>query len=203
MIKPFIDYKFATSSTVPPVSAGLMEYWLAGNGVFVRAERSGLSALIPVAICTIPGLADFIPDVKLQYPLVPTDIVNAMLSAAQAVGKKEILFYLSFTQGKWQLDIPSQLATPLSVKPLVASLGAAYSSALIEVHSHHSMAAQFSVVDDLEEPGKFRLFAVLGEIFNSPTINVRVNIYSHFWQIPAKEVFEMPDELTDWFELCS
>lgn len=180
-----------------------MEYWLAGNGVFVRAERSGLSACIPIALCTIPGLPSLTPYVLLPYPLVPTDIVNAMLSAAQAVGKKEILFYLSFTQGKWQLDIPSQLATPLSVKPLVASLGSAYETALIEVHSHHSMTAQFSVVDDLEESGKFRLFAVLGEIFTRPTINVRVGIYNHFWQIPACWVFEMPHDLTDFSELCS
>ena len=203
MIEPFVDYKVATDPTLPPIASRMKEYWLAGNGVFVRAERSGLSALIPVAICTIPGLADFALDVKLQYPLVPTDIVNAMLSAAQAVGKKEILFYLSFAQGRWQLDIPSQLATPLSVKPLVASLGSAYETALIEVHSHHSMTAQFSVVDDLEESGKFRLFAVLGEIFNSPTINVRVGIYNHFWQIPACWVFEMPHDLTDFSELCS
>ena len=202
MLEAFVGYKIARGQLLPPMSAGLMEYWLAGNGVFIRAERQGLSACIPVAICTIPGLADFALDVKLQYPLVPTGIVNAMLSAAQAVGKKEILFYLSFTQGKWQLDIPSQLATTCSVKPLDLSSNS-YSSALLEVHSHHSMTAQFSVVDDLEESGKFRLFAVLGEIFNSPTINVRVGIYSHFWQIPAKEVFEMPDELTDWFELCS
>ena len=203
MLEAFVGYKIARSQLLPPMSAGLMEYWLAGNGVFIRAERQGLSACIPVAICTIPGLADFALDVKLQYPLVPTGIVNAMLSAAQAVGKKEILFYLSFAQGRWQLDIPSQLATPLSVKPLVASLGSAYETALIEVHSHHSMTAQFSVVDDLEESGKFRLFAVLGEIFNSPTINVRVGIYNHFWQIPACWVFEIPDEVTDFSELCS
>ena len=137
MIEPFVDYKVATDPTLPPIASRMKEYWLAGNGVFVRAERQGLSALIPVAICTIPGLADFALDVKLQYPLVPTDIVNAMLSAAQAVGKKEILFYLSFTQGKWQLDIPSQLATPLSVKPLLSSHTTAYETALIEVHSHH------------------------------------------------------------------
>ncbi len=66
----------------------------------VRAERQGLSACIPVALCTIPGLPSLTPYVLLPYPLVPTDIVNAMLSAAQAVGRKEILFYLSFTQGK-------------------------------------------------------------------------------------------------------
>ena len=202
MIESFVGYKVVTDPTLPPIASWMKEYWLAGNGVFVRAERSGLSACIPIALCTIPGLPSLTPYVLLPYPLVPTDIVNAMLSAAQAVGKKEILFYLSFTQGKWQLDIPSQLATTCSVKPLDLSSNS-YSSALIEVHSHHSMSAQFSVVDDLEESGKFRLFAVLGEIFTRPTINVRVGIYNHFWQIPACWVFEIPDEVTDFSELCS
>ncbi|HCF26868.1 MAG TPA: hypothetical protein DEV81_06595 [Cyanobacteria bacterium UBA11049] len=202
MIESFVDYKVVTDPTLPPIASWMKEYWLAGNGVFVRAERSGLSACIPIALCTIPGLPSLTPYVLLPYPLVPTDIVNAMLSAAQAVGKKEILFYLWYVEDSWQLDIPSQLATSGSVKPLADS-SKSYESALIEVHSHHSMTAQFSPIDDLEESGKFRLFAVLGEIFNSPTINVRVGIYNHFWPIPACWVFEMPDEVTDSFNLCS
>jgi hypothetical protein len=196
MLKAFVDYKVATAPTLPPFGAWMREYWLAGNGVFVRAERSGLSASIPIANCTIPGLPPLTPYLLLPYPLVPANIVSAILSAAQAVGKKEILFYLSYVEDSWQLDIPSQLTTSGSVKPLAGS-SKSYESALIEVHSHHSMTAQFSPVDNQEESGKFRLFAVLGEIFTCPTINVRVGIYSHFWQIPANWVFEMPHDLTD------
>lgn len=202
MKKAFVDYKVATAPTLPAFGSWMKEYWLAGNGVYVRAERSGLSASIPIANCTIPGLPLLAAYVLLKYPLVPAKIVSAILSAAQAVGKKEILFYLSYVEDSWQLDIPSQLAMSGSVKPLAGS-SKSYESALIEVHSHHSMTAQFSPVDNQEESGKFRLFAVLGEIFTCPTINVRVGIYSHFWQIPANWVFEMPNELTDWFELCS
>jgi PRTRC genetic system protein A len=203
MIEPFVDYKVATDPTLPPIASRMKEYCLAGNGVFVRAERQGLSASIPVANCTIPGLPSLTSYVLLKYPLVPANIVGAILRASQAVGKKEILFYLWYANGNWQLNIPEQLATPLSVKPLVASLGSAHETALIEIHSHHSMNAIFSSVDDLEESGKFRLFAVLGEIFTRPIINVRVGIYSHFWQIPANWVFQMPIDLTDFSELCS
>lgn len=203
MIKSLIDYKIATSPALPPLSAVMKEFWLAGNGVFVRAERQGLCGCIPIALCTIPGLAALDPNVQMEYPKVSNSIVSTMLSAAQAQGKKEILFYLSFVDSNWQLDIPEQVASPTSVKPLVTSLGSPYETALIEVHSHHFLNAQFSLTDDLEESGKFRIFAVLGEIFTRPTINVRVGIYSHFWQIPANWVFEMPHELIDSFELCS
>lgn len=203
MTKSLIDYKIATSPALPPLSAVMKEYWLASNGVFVRAKRQGLYGCIPIARCNIPGLAAVNPNMQMEYPRVSASIVSTMLSAAQVVGKKEILFYLSFIDDKWQLDTPEQVASPTSVKPLVASLGSAYETALIEVHSHHEMNAQFSLTDDLEESGKFRIFAVLGEIFTSPTINVRVGIYSHFWQIPANWVFEMPVELSDSLELCS
>ena len=176
MVESFINYKIATSPTLPPLSAVMKEYWLAGNGVYVRAERQGLCACIPIAQCHIPGLAAINFNVQMEYPRVSASIVSTMLSAAQAVSKKEILFYLSNTNGNWQLDIPKQEASPASVRPLVASLGSAYETALIEVHSHHEMNAQFSPIDDLEESGKFRVFAVIGEIFSRPTINVRVGI---------------------------
>lgn len=202
MLNAFIDYKITTSQVLPEMVAGLMEYWLAGNGVFVRAERQGISACIPITKCTIPGLPSLTPYVQLEYPLVPADIVGAILRAAQAVGNTEILFYLSYADGNWQLDIPDQLATAGSVKPTELSSNS-YEVALIEIHSHHSMNAHFSPIDDEEESGKFRLFAVLGEIFTRPTINVRVGIYNNFWQIPAGWIFELPAELTDTYVLCS
>lgn len=203
MTIPFIDYNIATDSTLPPISGKMKEYWLASNGVFVRAARKGLNACIPVANCSIAGLAALTPYVHLTYPQVPTNIVNAMLSAARSVGETEILFYLSFVNDSWQLNIPEQVATTASVKPLTALLGTAYETALVEVHSHHSMNARFSPLDDLEESGKFRIFAVFGEIFNRPTINVRIGIYSHFWQIPARWIFDLPIELTDLVGLCN
>lgn len=202
-VKPFIAYNIATSSILPPMTASMMEYWLAGNGVFMRAARQGLSACVPTTNCVIAGLPAITPYVQLEYPLVPAHLVLEMLHCSQAVGNQEILFYLLFANGRWQLDIPTQLATPGSVQSLTPSLGTAYETALIEIHSHHSMSAQFSVVDDLEESGKFRIFGVLGEIFTRPTLNLRVGIYNHFWQIPASTVFQLPGELSNFVRPCT
>lgn len=202
-IEPFIGYNIATSSILPDMAASMMEYWLAGNGVFVRAARLGLSACVPVADCTIAGLPKIASYVQLEYLLVPAALVLEMLRRSQAVGDREILFYFSFINGKWQLDIPKQLATSGSVRPLTASLGTAYETASIEIHSHHSTSARFSTIDDLEESGKFRIFGVLGEIFTRPTLNLRVGIYSHFWQIPASGIFQLPKEISNFTHLCT
>jgi PRTRC genetic system protein A len=203
IVKPFIAYNIAVNSILPDITASMMEYWLAGNGIFVRAARLGLSACVPISNCAIAGLPAITPYVQLEYPLVPPALVLEMLHHSQAVGDREILFYLWFANGKWQLDIPKQLATSGSVRPLTASLGTAYETASIEIHSHHSTSAGFSAIDDLEESGKFRIFGVLGEILTRPTLNLRIGIYSHFWQIPACWIFHLPSELSNFVRPCT
>jgi PRTRC genetic system protein A len=203
IVKPFIAYNIAVNSILPDMAASMMEYWLAGNGVFVRATRLGLIACVPVSNCAIAGLPTITPYVQLEYPLVPAHLALEMLHRSQAVGEREILFYLSFVNGRWQLDIPKPLATSGSVRPLTPSLGTAYETALIEIHSHHSTSAWFSAIDDLEESGKFRIFGVLGEILTRPTLNLRIGVYSHFWQIPACWIFQLPSELSSFAHLCT
>lgn len=197
-----IDYKIATSPTLPPIARCMMEYWVAGNGVFVRAARQGISACIPISQCTIRGLPNLSPYFHLSHPPVPANLVLTMLQASQAVGHLELLFLLCFADGEWHLHIPEQIATPTSVTPVETS-SPSYDTAIIEVHSHHAMSAQFSATDDREESGKFRIFAVLGTIFTRPTICVRVGIYSHLWEIPANWVFELPSELSYSNKLCN
>ncbi len=106
------------------------------------------------------------------------------------------MFYVSFVGGDWQLIIPDQVATECSVTP-TSPLDRFYESAIVEVHSHHQMAAQFFPTDDDEEAGKFRIFAVLGEIFTRPTISVRVGIYNHFEILPACQILQLPEGIVD------
>ncbi|MBO3458448.1 hypothetical protein G7B40_025185 [Aetokthonos hydrillicola Thurmond2011] len=195
-ILSLIEYKIVTSTTLPPIEASMMEYWVAGNGVFVRAQRQGLSICVPITHCTVRGLPNLSPYFHLQYPLVPANLVLKILQASLAVGHQEILFHLCFTGGEWYLHLPKQTATSTHVTPVEPS-ELSYETALIEIHSHHTYSACFSTTDDQEESGKFRIFAVLGEIFNHPTLNVRVGIYSHFYYIPANWVFELPVEFSD------
>lgn len=47
-IAGLINYQFATSTDLPPITGKMMEYWVAGNGMFIRAARQGLSACLPI-----------------------------------------------------------------------------------------------------------------------------------------------------------
>ena len=68
---------------------------------------------------------------------------------------------------------------------------------LIEVHSHHNMAAFFSGTDDREERAGFRIYSVIGNLARKPTILTRVGIYGHFWQIPSSWVYNLPSGISD------
>ncbi|NES98405.1 MAG: hypothetical protein F6K32_25155 [Desertifilum sp. SIO1I2] len=190
-IPPLVEYKTALDSNLPLIAASLMEYWLAKNGVFVRAHRQGIQACFPIVNCRIAGLAIIKPYFQMAYPRVPVDITKLMLQLAINAGEHEILFHLSFKSGKWDLEVPAQIATSTSVTPVGSSLGSSYERALIEVHSHPRLSSEFSTIDDGEETG-FRLFAVLGNLLAQPEINTRLGIYSYFYSIPASWVFELP-----------
>ena len=192
----FVSYNIATSSLLPLISSNLQEYWLAGNGVFLRAARNGIHVCAHLCALNIPGLPKLEPYFNFTFPCVPPHLLSTMLELSVAAGQEEVLFYLAFTEGIWQLLIPDQIATEYSVTP-TNPLDPFYESAIIEVHSHHQMEAEFSFTDDKEESGKFRLFAVLGEIFTSSTISVRVGIYNHFQVLPASKVFQLPPGITD------
>ncbi len=191
-----VTHIIAQQSNLPPIQAAMYEYVMAGNGVFVRGQREGLSVTIPVALCEVQGLARIEPVVALAYPHVPEELVEQMLEIAKHYGTpqpRETLFHLIW-DGEWQLHEPPQERSAARVKPIEPC--PTYSRALIEVHSHHWMPANFSRTDDADESG-FRIYAVMGTLFERPTLCTRLGLYGHFWEVPAAWVFDLPDGITD------
>jgi PRTRC genetic system protein A len=198
----FIHHRIATSPLPPPASA-LYEYLLAGNGVFLRAQRQGLSACIPVAPAEIRGLPSVEPYTSLHAPRIPQPIMETILLESitawgNTTGPKEALFHCTYEpEAQWTLTIPDQIRTYDSVRcadPFTHS----YNSCLVEIHSHHEMPPLFSSIDDMDETG-FRLFGVIGNFGRRPQILFRVGIYGYFATIPARYVAHLPPVLQDAF----
>lgn len=177
----------------------LFDYVLAGNGLFVRGTREGLSVCFPVADFEVRGLPEMSASFEMKPSRVPVHLLMQMLELAKRFGERGLETLCHFTldeEGGWEIHDPEQIRKPGSCRPLHDGPGSTYELAFIEAHSHHSMAAYFSPVDDRDETG-FRLYAVLGSIFDQPRIRVRVGVYGHFWQIPADWVFEVPRGISD------
>ena len=205
-----VDYVAATELPLPPINAAMYEYVTASNGVFVRGQRTSLRVMLPVPrtplrgviagpATPLRGLVPVEPFVQLDHPRVPAELMDEMLDAALAAkddaqNPVEVLFHLTWDASGSRLHVPPQERSIMCVKPI--GHAPSYETAVVEVHSHHGMAARFSSTDDADETG-FRVYGVLGEIFTRPTLRVRVGLYGHYWEIPATWVFQLPHRVID------
>lgn len=215
-----VEHHFALpGQPPPPVDESLMyDYVFATDYVFARGRRPGIEVCMPVAANLAPmrSRGTVFPYLQWGFPRVPARMLSAVIAISRAVCKpeaKEALFYFSFNPERapddprsrvlnsaegWHLEFPDQRAAAESVEPAETGTGSAKSRAVIELHSHHSMPADFSAQDD-EDEGQlfFRVYAVVGTIFERPSIRVRVGLFGHFFEFPAAEVFDLPWGLAD------
>lgn len=193
-----VNYTIA-KDPLPEFPGGMYEYIMAGNGIFLRAARQGLEVLFPIVETTIRGLPELQPYLRLGVRNVPRLMLGFVL--AQALEAKqtegddliEVMFYLDYRDGCWWWMKPNQKQSRVSVDYEPTPREA---QSLVEIHSHHTMAAFFSQTDNTDQTG-FRIYAVLGHITTTPTILVRVGVYGHFWNVPMNWVFEEVPGLLD------
>ncbi len=201
MIAPLATYGVLRTPTLPPFRGPLLEFWLHGGGLALRAARPGLEAVVPLGpplvIPGLPVLAPFVHvgDPAAPDPRVPLALLGALLRFALAHGARECLAYLTWTAGPpaaWQLIFPPQQATRTSVRPTATGPDSAYARALIEIHSHHQMPPFWSAADNADEAGGLRLYGVLGYLPCRPRLRLRIGLYGHFWEVPLATVFALP-----------
>ncbi|MCK6584055.1 MAG: hypothetical protein L6Q49_13230 [Anaerolineales bacterium] len=182
--------------SLPEIPPCLYAYILAGNGVFLNAKRAGLEVLIPVTVTRIAGLPPLCPYVNLSQRVPKCLLLHALKLSLNQL-PNEILFWFN-SKDYWTMQVPEQFTCPSGVFPL-ESLDEMGTSALVDLHSHGLLPPFFSRVDNQDEKG-FRIYAVLGEVDKAPSLRVRVGVYSHYFNIPASTVFELPDGIKDIYE---
>lgn len=195
----FVNYKYATSTELPPFGPYLCEYITAANGVFVRAKRPGLEAMLPVAEChdqNIRGLVEIAPYARLDNGPIPAEIIYTALGWMRDETPRELLTWVNWTPEEgYTVTAPEQIATSSRCKP-VDPCDPAGQAAQLDFHSHGNHPPFFSTTDDKDEKNGVRLYAVAGYMNAIPRMLVRVGIYGHFWTIPLEylpQVVELPE----------
>jgi PRTRC genetic system protein A len=186
-----IEHIFAPNNGKLPPTSALLQYIIAGNGIYLHAKRMGLQANIQIAKCEIRGLPELNASIQLAKR-APITFLHEMLRRSRLACNsepKEILFHLLLESDRWLLVEPQQEATSISVRPLPDAKSTKV--ALIEIHSHHEMRATFSTIDDEDERSGFRIYGVLGNIFTRPRISLRVGIHGYFAPVSINEVFDL------------
>ncbi|PHJ60892.1 hypothetical protein VF14_00810 [Nostoc linckia z18] len=197
LLEGIIGYKIVTTSSLPTHTNSGLEYLYAGNGIFARAIRPGIEVLMPIFLCsqTIKGLPYLTPYLKVT-PLIPKPLLLEMWRLSYQAGNQfhEILFHLHCTDAGWDLQVPEQIQTPTSCQPTHSGSDSSHQKAAVDIHSHGSLPAFFSTTDNADESG-FRIYGVLGRVNTlKPEIKLRVGLFRHCWDVPAREVFDIdPD----------
>lgn len=193
-----IDHKLVVDA-LPEHTSSNREYLYASNGVFVRAVRPGLVAIVPVHWYdrAIPGLGAIAPIVQLTPRLPEFLLLQAWQRCyAACTESKELLCHFVYENSSWQLVVPDQVQGKTTCHP-PDQPDSSYYSATIDLHSHQRYLAYFSDTDNADEVG-FRLYIVLGQLhLPTPQIFTRVGIFGHYWIIPTAWVAEGADHFID------
>lgn len=198
----FVEHKIASSADAEDVSAVLYEYLLAGNGLFLRAKRSEFAACLPVCEKTIRDLPAVSAGIFWRKPKISRSVWQQILSDARFRSDFEEFkedVYVVFRDEKtaeWRWSAISRERQRAST--IADDTREEYGKACLELHTHPPGAIHFSLADDRDEQGKFRIFGILIDIHSAtPKIRFRCGLYDFFSQIPADWVGEMPDGIID------
>ncbi len=134
-------------------------------------------------------------------PKIPYKILSEIVSffRAQISYKNEFealaYVYWSVENERYYVHVPEQHVTKTRVKAVVPDLDEEKFILVMEIHSHNTMSAMFSNIDDADEKAT-RLYSVVGSLDKLyPDILVRFCVGGKFENIDASMVFEYaPDE---------
>ena len=202
-IPQLVERKFLFASR-QPITAPLYEIVIAQNGVFKRARRREMQAVVELSAFAvkIPELA--IEEARVELiEKIPCNIFAEILAHARSETDAA-----NFTENLYAVcrntEIGNYFWKEVSRSRSFGSTIArdddpAYQTAVLEIHTHPPGCRQFSASDDCDERGKFRLFGILVDIHSdNPLIRLRVGIYDSFREIPAEIITDAPlENLTD------
>ena len=198
-IPQLVERKFLFASD-QPITAPLYEIVIARNGVFKRARRREMQAVVELSAFAveIPELAAGEARVELTEK-IPARIFAEILAHAQNETDPA-----NFTENLYAVcrntETGNYFWKEVSRSRSFGSTIArdndpAYKAAVLEIHTHPPGCREFSASDDCDERGKFRLFGILVDIHSdNPAIRLRVGVYDSFWEIPAEAIANAPLE---------
>jgi len=182
-MKP-VGYLWNTKYGLEGEAGSFYNYIVAANGIFVRAESKHIEATVCVAGSNVRGLAPLKEEVHLAHGKIPEHLYDVALLLFSGDPFRE--HYLAVTwDGQYKVSHPVQDISGGGVKYEVME------GTVLDIHSHGSMGAWFSSVDNADELG-LKLYGVVGEVHTMlPDSLWRVGIYGYFCPLEIGDIFDV------------
>lgn len=159
-------------------------YILSAGGLYLQAQNPLIKATICIAPAVVRGLAGVDDSIELLHGKIPIRLYELAFNTLYAEPNVEQYVAIIFRDGAYHLIKPIQNGNAARVD---------YSqpqSVVMDIHSHGSMSAGFSIYDDIDEQG-FRLSMVIGKLNTlAPEHTIRLGIYGYFVGVSFGEVFD-------------
>jgi hypothetical protein len=179
-----IGYRLYKDYVLEGDSGQYYDYLIAGNGVFLSAGNSLITAEIQIADCDIRGLnPSDVSTFTLVHGKVPVRIFGLALSVLLADCSKERYVAIVWTGDRYQIIVPGQDGIEAKVNYETVE------NTVLELHSHPDMPANFSLQDNHDEQG-LKLYGVVGIFPDETTINLRLGVYGYFQIALWKDIFD-------------
>ena len=154
----------------------------------------------PIGTFTAP--ADFLPELpeahggfEMALPKIPMHILMFIINFFQKLSDRfelEALVHILYdtVRRKYAIRVPRQELTHVSVRSVMEEEYPEHMIHVMDIHSHNTMPAKFSPVDDDDEKAT-RLYAVVGRLDKVfPDITVRASCAGKFICLKPQDVFE-------------
>lgn len=198
-----VGYTVHREAPLPPLIQPY-GYVMAGNGLFVRAANDFVTVCWCIAPAEVRGLSPLDNTLTLKHPRLPAQTLLDIINDARQFPELEVLYQTLYQSSPEQ----QPGLTGWRFITYRAALGTACSidyedmpgPLLLDTHSHHTMAAFFSNIDDAYHTA-MRWYAVIGRIHDQPPhVLLRLSVYGHFILTPLTALFDIgPMSVTDAF----
>jgi len=189
-------------------------YLLQGDGMYSVTNGRIATFITKIHSYKFPNLPNVITDgFILKTPKVPEKFYKQIVKLFKDVNKAqktEIAAMLFYKNNNFEWFIPEQTVTGVSVlitdkgKEEIAKFYSEGYLPIIEIHSHHTMSANFSSIDDRDKKTLEPFDMVIGNIENNePTSTIRYFHENEFHIINMSDLFdikqvELSNELKIW-----
>ena len=143
----------------------------------------------------LPEFPHITPSFRLSLPKIPMNILLYIWDFFAELSEKyksEALVHILYDteSGEYIVSVPKQRLTHTSVDSVMEEEYPEHIIHVMDMHSHNTMPAEFSLVDDADEKPT-RLYAVMGRLDKAfPDITVRASCGGKFIPVEPTEVFD-------------